>query len=149
MQEQNKDPKEDSNIGFNCDCSSFSQSLKKVISNSPVLGFQVLLPCLYTLFIHLMCFINFYVYRWTHLAVVCYLCCGVSSFVFVYNDWNSCVVSNQEFVFLFKSWYTGLFSVLGFFFFIFMYEIGWVCWETLISKKGAGLKCGQMMRLSV
>jgi hypothetical protein len=44
MQEQNKDPKEDSNIGFNCDCSSFSQSLKKVISNSPVLGFQVLLP---------------------------------------------------------------------------------------------------------
>ncbi|XP_061950796.1 probable WRKY transcription factor 20 isoform X1 [Populus nigra] len=40
MQEQNKDPKEDSNIGFNCDCSSFSQSLKKVISNSPVLGFQ-------------------------------------------------------------------------------------------------------------
>ncbi|KAJ6957047.1 hypothetical protein NC653_039084 [Populus alba x Populus x berolinensis] len=36
---RNKDPKEDSNIGFNCDCSSFSQSLKKVISNSPV-GFQ-------------------------------------------------------------------------------------------------------------
>jgi hypothetical protein len=149
MQEQNKDPKEDSNIGFNCDCSSFSQSLKKVISNSPVLGFQVLLPSSFYSFHTLNVFYQLLWYRWTHLAVVCYLCCGVSSFAFVYNDWNSCVVSNQEFVVLFKRWYTGLFSVLGFFFFIFMYEIGWVCRETWISKKGAGLKCGQMMRLSV
>jgi hypothetical protein len=128
----------------------FPSHSKKLFPIHQFLDFRFFYLHLFTLFIHLMCFINFYVYRWTHLAVVCYLCCGVSSFVFVYNDWNACVVSNQEFVFLFKRWYTGLFSVLGLFlFFIFMYEIGWVCRETLISKKGAGMKCEQMMRLSV
>ena len=42
---------------------------------------------------------------------VCYLCCWISSvvFVYVYNGRDSCVVSNQEFVFLYESLHLSVF----------------------------------------